>query len=108
MEEALRAHWWPEAAAIVALVGSLALVVTPAVVWAAAALAVGGMFVKIAYLVFYFCSIYCCIAWLAMVEPRIEMMAVLLFYLLYILTVCQYFSLVVVGRWCTEIGRKNK
>ncbi len=40
MEEALRAHWWPEAAAIVALVGSLALVVTPAVVWEAAALAV--------------------------------------------------------------------
>ncbi len=70
--------------------------------------AVGGMFVKIAYLVFYFCSIYCCIAWLAMVEPRIEMMVVLLFYLLYILTVCQYFSLVVVGRWCTEIGRKKK
>ncbi len=70
--------------------------------------AVGGMFVKIAYLVFLFCSIYCCIAWLAMVEPRIEMMVVLLFYLLYILTVCQYFSLVVVGKWCTEIGRKNK
>ncbi len=69
--------------------------------------AVGGMFVKIAYLVFLFCSIYCCIAWLAMVEPRIEMMVVLLFYLLYTLTVCQYFSLVVVGRWCTEIGRKK-
>ncbi len=68
MEEALRArsghtraHWWPEAAAIVALVGSQALVVTPAVVWAAAALAVGGMFVKIAYLVFYllYLLLYC-------------------------------------------------